>query len=56
MYDPEHGTFVHGSLAPGGTFGVLELPAQRFTVFRAADGAKIEIPRLTVGVTDSRAG
>jgi predicted phosphodiesterase len=55
MYDPESGTFVHGSLSSGGTFGVLELPTQRFTVFRAADGAEIEVPRLTVGVTDSRA-
>jgi hypothetical protein len=36
----------------GGRFGVLELPACNFRVFRAADGVEIEIPRLTIRVTD----
>lgn len=37
-----------------GTFGVLELPSQRFTVRRVEDGDEVEIPRVRVGVRDRR--
>ncbi len=37
-----------------GTFGVLELPSQRFTVHRIADGGEVEIRRMTAGIRDLR--
>jgi putative phosphoesterase len=42
----------------GGTFGVLLLPQRTFTVYRAADGSKVDIPRAEapeVRVVDRRA-
>jgi predicted phosphodiesterase len=53
-YDLESKTYVLAPAASGGTFGVLDLPSKNFRVFRAADGAEITIPRITVGVTDKR--
>jgi hypothetical protein len=41
--------------AAGETFGILELPSKSFKVLRAADGVEVEIPRLTLGITDKRA-
>lgn len=55
VYDIERNAFVLAPMASGGTFGVLDLPSREFKVFRAADGVEIEIPRLAVGVTDTRA-
>lgn len=54
VFDVECGMYTLAPAAAGGTFGVLELPARRFTVYRAADGVEVEVPRLTVGVTDRR--
>lgn len=56
VFDRETGKFVPGPARGGGTFGVLELPARRFTVHRAADGVEVEIPRPTIGVRDRRSG
>lgn len=50
-FGQEQGAFVPPA---GGTFGVLELPARTFKVLRAADGAEVEIPRITLGVQDLR--
>lgn len=33
----------------GGTFAVLELPSMKFSVYRAVDGAEIEIDRRSIG-------
>lgn len=46
LFDPDTGTFVPAPPLDGGTFGVLELPAKTFTVFRAADGAEVDILRV----------
>ena len=54
VYNLERRTFELAPVAVGGTFGVLELPTRSFTVYSAKDGVEIEIPRLTVGVTDRR--
>jgi predicted phosphodiesterase len=54
VYDLQRQTHVLAPAAPGGTFGVLELPDVAFRVYRASDGVEIGIPRLTVGVTDRR--
>jgi putative phosphoesterase len=54
IYDPTAGTFVSAPAPGGGTFGVLELPSKVFTVHRAADGAEVEIARITPGVRDRR--
>jgi predicted phosphodiesterase len=53
-YNIESKAYELAPMAPGGTFGVLELPSRTFKVIRAADGVEIEIPRLTTGVTDKR--
>jgi putative phosphoesterase len=34
-----------GTVPAPGTFGVLDLPSKRFTVYRAADGSEVEVPR-----------
>lgn len=47
LFDPEQRRFVAGPGPAGGTFGVLELPAKRWTVHRASDGS--EAPMLTLG-------
>ena len=54
VYDPQRNTYALAENPAGGTFGVLELPSRTFKVFRAADGSEVEIPRLVVGVNDSR--
>lgn len=55
LFDRETGKFVPAPAPGGGTFAVLDLPERRFTVYRASDGAEIEIPRKVVGLTDTRA-
>ena len=50
--DQEMGAIAPIATAGGGTFGILELPAKRFTVHRAADGSEVEIPRSMIGVRD----
>ncbi|HEY3352107.1 MAG TPA: hypothetical protein VGQ83_02575 [Polyangia bacterium] len=45
LYDPESQQFVPAPSAGGGTFGMLELPAGRFTVHRAEDGTLVDITR-----------
>lgn len=54
ILDPVAGTFASAPPPGGGTFGVLELPAKRFTVHRASDGAQVEVPRATTGFRDRR--
>jgi hypothetical protein len=44
-----------GSPQPGGTFGVLELPSLDFSVFRAADGCEMAMPRVTLGIEKASA-
>jgi predicted phosphodiesterase len=56
VYDVERGTYAVPPAESGGTFGVLELPARRFNVFRAVDGEEVDIPRMTLGVSDERGG
>lgn len=46
LFDPDSGKFVPVPPLEGGTFGVLELPAKSFTVYRAADGSEVEILRI----------
>ena len=43
LFDPASGKFVQAPASGGGTFGVLELPAMRFSVHRARDGDEIQI-------------
>lgn len=47
VYDPAVRKMVPVKGTGGGTFGVLELPAKRFTVRRASDGSEVEIVRKT---------
>ena len=54
IFDPGKGTFVESQTAPRGTFGVLDLPAKRFTVHLATDGSEVLVPVVKVGVTDLR--
>jgi predicted phosphodiesterase len=54
IYDPDARKFVAEEALPTpGTFGILELPAKRFTVHRARDGAEVEIARVSLGFTRS---
>jgi predicted phosphodiesterase len=46
LFDPDTGKSVPMPPLEGGTFGVLELPAKTFTVYRAADGAEVDILRI----------
>lgn len=39
--DPETGQIIRAPAPGGGTFGVLVLPAKRFTVHRAGDGGEV---------------
>lgn len=52
VYDLERGVFAPAPSPPGGTFGVLDLPSQRFVVVNASDGSEVEIPRFRVGEDD----
>lgn len=45
VYEPLSQTFVERPFS-GGTFGMLELPSQRFTLHRASDGTEVEVPRI----------
>jgi hypothetical protein len=54
VYDVERGRYAPAPMESGGTFGVLELPARRFSVYRAVDGEEVDVPRLTLGVRDER--
>jgi putative phosphoesterase len=54
VYDPQRNIYALAENTSGGTFGVLELPSCTFKVYRAADGSEVEIPRLIVGVSDTR--
>jgi putative phosphoesterase len=56
IHDPDAGTLVPGPAPGGGTFGVLELPASRFSVHRAFDGEGIRVGVATAGVRERRAG
>jgi putative phosphoesterase len=46
LYDKESGKFAPAPPLEGGTFGVLELPAKKFSVYRAADGSEVNILRV----------
>lgn len=48
LFDPKQQRFVAGPGPAGGTFGVLELPEPRFTVYRAVDGSKAPLLEMTV--------
>jgi predicted phosphodiesterase len=54
IFDPQKGTFVESQAAPRGTFGVLDLPSKRFTVYLASDGSAVSVPVVKVGVADRR--
>ncbi|MBF0121613.1 MAG: metallophosphoesterase family protein [Desulfobacterales bacterium] len=45
IYNQEKGTFIPQTDSNKGTFGILELPSKRFTVYRAIDGKKIKVPQ-----------
>jgi putative phosphoesterase len=45
LFDQATGKFAPAPAPGGGTFGVLEVPALRFTVHRAVDGVEVEIAR-----------
>ncbi len=49
LSDPATGMMAPVPAAGGGLFGVLELPARRFDVYRAGDGAEVEIVRREPG-------
>lgn len=48
LFDPYVRRLVAAGANAGGTFGVLELPSKTFTVHRAADGAAIPAPEMTL--------
>ena len=52
----ETGRFAPVPESPRGTFGVLSLPDRDFKVYRASDGAEVEILRRRLGVVDHRGG
>lgn len=49
-FDPEVGDFVPVDVE-GGSFGVLDLPAKSFRVYRASDGSEIDIARMELSET-----
>ena len=49
IYNPLPQFFLPGmGTVQRGTFGVLELPSLRFTVYRTADGTEVDIMRRTL--------
>jgi predicted phosphodiesterase len=46
LFDPDTGKSVPAPPLEGGTFGVLALPAKKFTVYRASDGVEVDILRI----------
>jgi putative phosphoesterase len=53
-FDSSGGAAGQKKTAPRGTFGILDLPAKRFTVHLAADGKEVHVATTKTGIADRR--